>query len=121
MVRKRNQAVEVDWSEYFRSIRRVCPWSLPAYQRGEIEIIVYKGYRIALDPPLRARVYICDLNQRRLKKLATEYENIDKLNEWLWSHPDFLNYSSPLPVLIQQNRQYLAEMRLKYKKNTGAQ
>lgn len=120
MVRKRNLVVEVDWSEYFKSIRLVCPWSLPAYQQGQIEIIEYQGLRRALESPLKARVYICDLNQRRLKKLATDYDNIDKINEWLWSHPAFKGYSSPVPILIQQNRQYLAEMRTKYYKNKGA-
>ena len=117
MVRRKNLVAEVDWLEYFKGIRSVCPWSLPAYRKGLIDIQPYRGYRIALDPPLLARVYVCDLNQRRLKKLATDYENIDQLNEWLWSHPRYLNHSAPVPILIQQNRQYLAEMRGKYKKN----
>ena len=120
MVRKRNQVAEVDWSEYFKSIKSVCPWSFPAYEQNLIDIVEYKGFRIALDLPLKARVYVCDLNQRRLKKLATDYENSDKENEWLWSHPRFLNHSAPVPILIQQNRQYLAEMRTKYHKNKGA-
>ena len=121
MGRKRNLVAEVNWAEYFKSIKAVCPWSLPAYLNDQIDIVNYKGYRLALEPPLKARVYICDLNQRRLKKLATEYENIDKQNEWLWSHPRYLNNSAPVPILIQQNRQYLNEMRTKYRKNKGAQ
>ncbi len=121
MVRRKNLAAEVDWLSYFKSIQSVCPWSLPAYQQAHIDIVEYKGYRIALDPPLKARVYVCDLNHRRLKKLATDYENSDKENEWLWSHPRYLNHSAPVPCLIQQNRTYLNEMRVKYAKYKDTQ
>jgi hypothetical protein len=116
VVRKRNQAAEVDWSEYFRSIRKVCPWSLGSYLKGQIEIVEYQGFRRVLELPLVARVYVCDLNQRRLKKLANNYEISDKENEWFWSHPRYLNHSAPVPCLIQQNRKFLAEQRLKYQK-----
>lgn len=121
MVRKKSQVVEANWLEYFRSIRNVCPWSLPAFQKDLIEIVRWQGYRIALEPPIEARVYICDLNPRRLKKLATDLENRDTLNEWLWSHPDFANHSTPHPCLIQQNRQRLTELRTKYSKKYSVQ
>ena len=120
MVRKRNQVAEVNWLEYFKGIQAVCPWSLPAYRRGLIEIVHWRGIRLSLEEPLLARVYICDLNSRRLKKLAQEFENIDQNNEWLWSHPRYNNHSAPLPCLIQQNRQYLENIRLKMAKKAQA-
>jgi len=111
--RKRNQVVEVNWLAYFEGIQSVCPWSLPAFRAGYIDIVSWRGYRIVLDRPMIARVYICKLNQRRLKKLASDFENLDQENEWLWSHPDFKNFSTPVPCLIQQNRIHLARIRKK--------
>ena len=113
MVRKRNLAAEVDWAAYFTAIRSVCPWSLPAFLKGQIEIVQYKGYKIPLDEPLQARVYVCAMSARELRRLATKWENIDLDCEWLWSHPQYKNNSAPVPCLIQQNRQYLAELRTK--------
>ena len=117
MERKRNLDAEVNWLKYFESIQSVCPWSLPAYRKGQIEIVKWRGLRFSLEPPLLARVYICEVNHRRLKKLAQDFNHIDKTNEWLYSHPKFLHHSAPLPCLIQQNRQYLTDLRLKYKKS----
>lgn len=116
MERKRNQCPSDKWTVYFRSIQAVCPWSLGAYQQGLIDVVAYKGYRIALDSPLKARIYITDLTTRRLKKLASDYDIRDQENEWFWSHPIHREYSAPFPILIQQNRQYLEEMRRKYAK-----
>ena len=99
----------------------MCPWSLSAYRKGLIDIVRWRGYRLVLEPPLEARVYICDLNHRKLKKLATDLENRDTENEWLWSHPNFNNMSTPVPCLIQQNRQRLAELRTKYALKISAQ
>lgn len=121
MERKRNQVAEVNWFEYFKSIQKVCPWSLPAYKKNLIDITQYRGYRIILERPLLARVYICNLNARRLKKLCGEYDQIDKENEWLWSHPKYQNHSAPVACLIQQNRLHLEEMRMKYAKYSQAQ
>jgi len=120
VVRRKNLVAGVDWLEYFKSIQSVCPWSLPAYRKGLIDLVPYRGYRIVLENPLLARVYVCDLNHRRLKKLCGEYDSIDRDNEWLYSHPRYANFSAPVPCLIQQNRQYLAEMRMKYTKKMGA-
>ncbi len=110
MVRKRNQVAEVDWSEYFMSIQSVCPWSIQAFQHNLIDITTWQGQAKPLDSKL-ARIYICKLNSRRLKKLATKLENQDLESEWLWSHPCFREYSTPMPCLIQQNRQHLARIR----------
>ncbi len=101
-----------DWLKYFASIRAVCPWSYPAYSRGEIEIV--KGAGIRPLAPYRARVYLLpDWSPRRIKKLATKLANIDGTDEWLWSHPRYGKYSSPIGCLIQQSAEELNMIRNK--------
>ena len=100
----------VNWKEYFESIQAVCPWSLPAWTNNKIEVVQWKGTITPLNNYL-ARVYIVDLNPRRLKKLADKLEAANTQDEWLWSHPRYKRYSTPLPVLIQQNRQMLEKIR----------
>jgi hypothetical protein len=111
--RKKSNPVAVDWSAYFKSIHTVCPWSLGLYLKGHIDIQQFRGYRITLDQPLLARIYITDLNLRELKKLAQAYDRLDALNEWFWSDPRHRDYSTPVQCLIQQNRKYLEEQRKK--------
>lgn len=110
---------EVNWTEYFQSIQSVCPWSLPAWTNGKIEVVQWKGTITPLNNYL-ARVYIVDLNPRRLKKLANKLEDTSIEDEWLWSHPRYKNYSTPVPVLIQQNRQMLENIRNKEKHNASS-
>lgn len=103
------------WLKYFESIRAVCPWSLPAYSRGEIDI--RRGMNRVL--PLgdfRARVYqLGTLSPRRIKKLAHKLENDPSLqsNEFLWSHPRYGRHSAPIGCIIQQNRAELAQIRMR--------
>ena len=43
--------------------------------------------------------------------LADEYPNA----EWFWSHPSEGGTSTPVPVLIMQNREHLAKARKEFK------
>ena len=100
----------VDWEQYFYSIKRQCPWSYAAWQQGEILV-----RRLGQPQPLgeyQAIVYVSGLNRRKLKKLCAKL-NTSKECEWLWSHPTYGPYATPLPCLIQQNRQVLDEIRAK--------
>ncbi len=101
-----------DWLLYFDSIRAVCPWSYPAYTRGEIDIV--RGAKIRPLTPYRARVYLLPMwSPRRIKKLATKLANIDSSDEWLWSHPRYGTHSSPVGCLIQQSAEELNMIRRK--------
>ncbi len=104
-------AEAVDWSQYFQSIKTQCPWSLAAFNKGRIDITVNKRPQ-----PLgeyEARVYIIkNINPRRLKKLCNKLDKTDPDNEWLWSHPRYRKYSTPVPVMIQQNRARLTHLRM---------
>ena len=104
-------AEAVDWTAYFDHIKGQCPWSWGAWRKNQIWI----GTRGDLVQPLesyQARMYVIkNITPRRLKKLANRLDSIDSEHEWLWSHPRYKKYSTPVPVLIQQNRQYLNQLR----------
>jgi hypothetical protein len=97
----------VDWELYFLKIKPVCPWSYAAWQRGQIEIVYTKFERPLGD--FAARVYAIDLTKRRLKKLAKLRDHGE--SEWLWSHPEYGAYATPMPCLIQQDRAKLNSIR----------
>ena len=102
----------VDWTKFFQLIRPVCPWSGQAYSQGQIDITTGRVVK-----PLglySARVYVLkNWKPRRLKKLADRLDRSDPDSEWLWSHPRYRHNSTPVPVLIQQNRQELNRIRSK--------
>jgi len=97
----------VDWELYFLKIKSVCPWSYAAWRRGQIEIVYTRKTRPLGD--LAARVYAIDLTKRRLKKLAKSRDHGQ--DDWLWSHPEFGAYATPVPCLIQQDRAKLNNIR----------
>ena len=108
MVKVKNHQ-SVDWAEYFARIQRMCPWSLSAWLKGEIDIVTTRTIR-----PLghfQARIYILDLTRRRLKKLCKQRDHGE--DEWLWSEPAYGAYGTPVPCLIQQNRARLNSLRNK--------
>lgn len=99
----------VDWDSYFQLIKTACPWSWSAWRKGQIWI----GSRGDLIKPLdlyQARIYVIkDITPRQLKKLAKKLDTGQ--DEILWSHPRYKYNSTPVPVLIQQNRQHLNQLR----------
>lgn len=101
---------DVDWAEYFQSIKIQCPWSYSAWQQGQIEIIEYQGQIFPLGN-LQARVYVMSAEQATLDSLAEAFDN--DTDEWLWSYPGYGPYATRVPVLIQQSRQRLSELREK--------
>lgn len=108
--KKAAASVAVNWAEYFQSIKESCPWSLAAWRRNQISVQRWQGEPLPLEPFL-ARVYIVDLNPRRLKKLCARLDRESSQDEWLWSHPRYGGDSTPVPVLIQQNRNKLENIR----------
>lgn len=103
----------VNWEEYFNNIKPVCPWSLSAWNKQEIHITKWRSHIINLDS-YQARIYIAlNHNPRQLKKMCDRFNITRQHEEWLWSHPRFGNYSTPVPVFIQQDRAKLTSIRLK--------
>ena len=112
MVRKRKQdADNLVWHAYFENIRAVCPWSWSAWQRSLVSIEPWRGKPVKLEP-FEARVYIHPhASSRRLDGLCNRFNLVQPEDEFLWSHPEHGGSSTPVPVIIQQDRQYLNSLR----------
>ena len=112
VVRRKNHVVrsqEVNWEKYFQHIKPVCPWSGAALKKGELKITQWSGEIEPLGNN-QAIVYICaNYNRRRLKKLHKKLDKGDY--EWLWSEPTNGPNASPVPVLIQQDKRKLFDLR----------
>ena len=101
---------KVDWSAYFERIKPVCPWSTAAWKKGQIQITKWSGEVYDLGNN-QAIVYIVpNTNRRKLKKLCRKLDTNIKY-EWLWSEPTHGDYASPVPILIQQDRRKLFDLR----------
>jgi len=101
---------EINWEVYFQHIKPVCPWSGAAYKKGEIKITQWTGEIEPLGTN-QAIVYVCPkYNRRRLKKLHKKVDNSPEY-EWLWSEPTNGPNASPVPVLIQQDKRKLFDLR----------
>ena len=94
-----------DWSEYFASIISVCPWSKSNWKQQKIDVQKWKGEQNIT--PLKdnvARMWIHKHASGRLLCKVHNRLNICRYHEeWLYSHPCYGGYSTPVPVLIQQD------------------
>lgn len=101
----------VNWEEYFYNIKAVCPWSWSAWRQGKIDIVSW-GTEIKELENYSARLYITHRhNARQLKKISGRLNNQRPQEEWLWSHPQYKNNSTPVAVFIQQDRRTLEHLR----------
>ena len=107
----------VDWYQYFKSIRTECPWSYSAYIHNKIEICEYQGVVKPLGD-LEARIYIVNAPTATVESLAAGLDYENRQDEWLFSYPGYGPYATPVPVLIQQNRSKLNELRSKLIENS---
>lgn len=102
----------VNWLSYFRGIQHECPWSYASYVRNQIQFLPWNpGIDI---PPLdeyQARVWLMNYPNAVIEAMAEELNSLDQENEWLFSYPGYGEYATPVPVLIQQNRKTLEELR----------
>jgi hypothetical protein len=104
----------VDWLAYYQSIAQECPWSLKAYQQGQISTLHWvESQTIPALGTLAARVWIVDYPSSIIEAMAEELNSRDTDCEWLFSYPGYGEYATPVPVLIQQNRLILANLRQK--------
>jgi len=102
---------EVDWNLYFDTIKRVCPWSHAAWKRAAVDLTLWRGTISPLGN-WEARLYLAPRhNPRQLKKMSDRFNRERPHEEWLWSHPSFENYSTPVPCFIQQDRKQLEKAR----------
>jgi len=111
---------EADWAEYFAKIKGVCPWSYRAHMADNILFLDYNEPELATWSSLfhsskyEAFVYKCPgKSSDWLNSKCDQLNQTDQKSEWLWSHPTEGGDSTPIPVLIQQDKVQLAELREK--------
>ena len=113
------EVLPVDWEQYFRSIQKVCPWSYESYLAGKIKIT-----RQDIIQDLKeydAIVYQVDMSIDKLDKFVKRLNDSQEECEFLWSHPDHSkggNNQTPVAVIIQQDRNFLEELRKGEKSGT---
>ena len=109
----------VNWTSYFVSIVSVCPWSRAYWHKQKIDVQLWKSEIVPLDDYV-ARMYIHKhASGRQLKKIMERMNDIRHEEEWLFSHPIYKGYSTPVPILIQQDLEILNKAR-KGKENGNA-
>ncbi|MAJ57163.1 MAG: hypothetical protein CMI74_03745 [Candidatus Pelagibacter sp.] len=121
MERKKEVGDNSNWFNYFHSIRHVCPWSYKSYLEGKIQIIPFDKELLKLTEinwkiqPNDALVYVVDdLTLDEIDEFVAHRNDSQKKCEYLWSHPTFTkgaNNQTPKPVIIQQDRERLMELR----------
>ena len=102
----------VDWLAYYRSIAHECPWSLKAFRGGLIDLQVWNEQdQIPALAHFHARVWLLDYPNNVIEARAELLDKEDTECEWLFSYPGYGRYATPVPVLIQQNRRQLNQIR----------
>ena len=121
MEKRKEVEVDSNWFQYFHSIRHVCPWSFKSYLEGRIQIIPFDRDLLKLTEmnwtvqPNDALVYVVDdLTLDEIDEFVAHRNDCQEKCEYLWSHPTFTkgaNNQTPKPVIIQQDRKRLMELR----------
>ena len=103
----------IDWKEYFISIVSVCPWSLAYWTKQKIDVIRWRGESNVEElGDYVARMWIHpNASARRLSDIHHRLNKSRLHEEWLYSHNLLGDYSTPVPVLIQQNLMILKRAR----------
>ena len=103
----------IDWKEYFISIVSVCPWSLAYWTKQKIDVIRWRGESNIVElGDYVARMWIHpNASARRLSDIHHRLNNTRRHEEGLYSHNTLGDYSTPVPVLIQQNLEILTRAR----------
>ena len=124
---RKGEVAEDNWLTYFYSIKNVCPWSYESYKKGRIYITEFtpnKVNRTELEWSCiwyDAVVYLTDMSVDELDEFVEERNRKQNSCEYLWSHPEFTkggNRQTSRPIIIQQDRAFLTELR---GKNRGSQ
>jgi hypothetical protein len=102
----------VDWTAYFESIQKECPWSLAAWRSNKIDIVEYSGTKFPIGD-FAARMYVLSAPDATVVAIAQGFDYSDSECEWLYSYPGYGEFATPVSVLIQQPRKILNELRQK--------
>ncbi len=118
---RKNQ--EVDWTDYFNSIKTVCPHSIESFKGNRIKLVPF--FNLLNETAWINYVYKFDallfmgdngVSLGLLKNLVDYLDNVYKDLEFYYSYPYEGKYSTPVPCLIVQNKSTLDAARREYKK-----
>ena len=103
----------IDWKEYFKSIVSVCPWSSAYWAKQKIDVTRWRGETNVRElEDFVARMWVHpNASARRLSDIHHRLNNSRPHEEWLYSHNLSGYFSTPVPVLIQQNLEVLTRAR----------
>lgn len=110
------------WRSYFTKIREVCPWSYGYMDKilvweNTSETCMGTVSKLFRATNFESFVFVYkDKSPEWLESRAELLNKEQNVCEWLWSHPDAdsgQNTSTPVPCLIQQDRQRLTNLREK--------
>ena len=103
----------IDWTAYFESIVGVCPWSKMYWKKQKIDIQDWRGeHNIQPLDDYVARMWIHrNASGRTLCNIHHRLNDERTHEEWLYSHKQYGGHSTPVPVLIQQDRKTLEKAR----------
>jgi len=121
--------LDINWDQYFKSIEKVCPWSLTSYQQGRIDFVPYSQHGMwmrdrhwidSTQPHFDAVVYVDAPNDTEtLDRICEVYE--DSMHcVYFWSHPEYtkgLDNQTSIPIIIQQDKKSLFKARSNRKKH----
>ncbi len=120
-----NKIKDIDWKEYFTSIVSVCPWSSAYWSKQKIDVTRWQGeINVKELGDYVARMWVHpNASERRLSDIHHRLNNSRPHEEWLYSHNLSGGYSTPVPVLIQQDLEVLTRARnlIKEKSYANAQ
>ena len=109
------------WLHYFRRIKSVCPWSYESFLAGNTKIVPFDSEILKLSEmnwdiePWEVIVYVVnDLTLDEIDKFVAHRNDSQEKCEYLWSHPTYTKgggNQAPYPIIIQQDRERLMELR----------
>ena len=121
------------WLWYFRKIKTVCPWSYKSFIAGTTNIVPFKLDTLIEnesnwnEQPWEVIIYTMGENYTLddMDSIVEKRNEVQNTCEYLWSHPSFSKggkNQTPKPVIIQQDRARLMELRngSKEKKKKGS-
>lgn len=129
VAKRKEVGVKYNWLQYFHSIRHVCPWSYESYLKGKIKIAPFDIEILKLTEmnwdieDWDAVVYVVDdLTLNAIDDIVAHRNDSQEKIEYLWSHPTYTKgggNQAPFPIIIQQDRASLMELRHGSKKKTA--
>ena len=118
------------WLFYFRKLNKVCPWSYESFIAGTTNFVDYSEDLLLENETnwnqqsWEVIIYLMgdDYTLDDMDNITEHRNEVQNTCEYLWSHPSFSkggNNQAPKPIIIQQDRARLMELRHGKKKKSS--